>query len=192
MRVGIPHRSRRIIKTGMGRVKETRASPRAIIRLTNMRMDRNFWRDLYPISETRRRFARYSFRRIYLPVGAGVLVAAGIAAAVLAAAPGEDFSQTAQLATIAMAFALLGAGFVAWLFILGSLWGLNGILEILPVVSARMRLRFIIGARSYRKTINAIKHIAAAVFRALSPRKARRAEGAQRTAGDRPPGRRRG
>ena len=134
-------------------------------------MDKNFWRDLYPTSETRRRFARTSWRWIYLPIAASALVAVGIAAAVLVSTPGGGFPQSGQLATIVLAGMLLAAGFFAWLVILACLWGLNDVLEILPVFTSRARLRVVIGARAWKRRISGIKRIAAAVFRFFSPGK---------------------
>jgi hypothetical protein len=139
--------------------------------MTDNRMDRNFWRDLYPISETKRRFSRSSFLWIYLPIGASALIAVGIAVAVLGTVRGDEISQQAQLATIAMAAVLLAAGFFSWLFLLGSIWGLNDLLGVLPVFTSRMRLRFVIGARSWKRRISGIKRAAAAVSRFLYPEK---------------------
>jgi F0F1-type ATP synthase membrane subunit c/vacuolar-type H+-ATPase subunit K len=131
-------------------------------------MDRNFWRDLYPVSETRRRFAHSSYLWIYLPVAAAGLITAGIAAAVLGSVTGEGIARDAQLATVAMAMALLAAGFIAWLVILALLWGLGDILGVLPVISGRVRLRFVTRARSLRRTIYGVKRTAAAVYRFFS------------------------
>jgi hypothetical protein len=133
------------------------------------RMDKNFWRDLYPTSETHKRFARSTLLRIYLPIGAAILFFAGIAVAVLASSPGDGLSQSAQLATTVMAAVLLAAGFLSWLLILVFLWGLYDVLEVLPVITSRVRPRFVIAARSWRKRINGVRRISAAVFRFLSP-----------------------
>lgn len=134
-------------------------------------MDRNFWRDLYPISDTRKRLSRSSFLWIYLPIGAGALLAIVIAAAVLTSRPEDGYSQGAQLATVAMAFILLAAGFASWLVILLLIWELNDLLDVLPALAGRMRLRFVIGARSWKRRISGVKRIAAGVFRFFSPKK---------------------
>jgi hypothetical protein len=132
-------------------------------------MDRNFWSDLFPISETRRRLSQSAFRRIYLPIGAFALIAVVLAAAVLGSDPGDGFSHAAQLATAVMAMTLLAAGFVAWLCILAAVWGLNDALEILPAITSRTRLRFVIVVRSWRRRILGVRRIAASAFRILSP-----------------------
>jgi F0F1-type ATP synthase membrane subunit c/vacuolar-type H+-ATPase subunit K len=131
-------------------------------------MDRNFWRDLYPISETKRRFAHYSYLWIYLPIGAAAVIAVGIAAAVLGSVTGEGIAHDAQLATVAMAGALLAAGFLAWLVILALLWGVGDVLRILPALSGRVRLRFVTRARSLKRTFIGVKRTAAAVARFFS------------------------
>ncbi len=134
-------------------------------------MDRNFWRDLFPMSETRRRLSRSSFLWIYLPILASALIAVGIAVAVLGFAPGDGFAQGAELATIILAAALLVTGFVSWLVILASIWGLRDLLAILPDFTSRMRLRFVIGAKSWKRGANAVKRSAVAVSRFFSVEK---------------------
>ena len=134
-------------------------------------MDRNFWRDLYPMSETRRRLSRSSWVWIYLPIAAAVIVAAGLAILILGSAPGDGFLQGGQLATIILAGGMLVAGFLSWLVLLACLWGLGDLLQTLPAFTSRMRLRFVTGARSVRRTIYTVKRTAAAVMRFFSPDK---------------------
>jgi hypothetical protein len=130
-------------------------------------MKRDFWHDLYPVSETRRRFARSSFRQIYLPILLGALLAVGLAVAVVGFAPGGDYTQSSQLATIVMAIGLLTGGFLAWLAILACLWGLADALEALPRLTGVMRLRIIPAARIWKRNIHAAERAAAVVFRFL-------------------------
>ncbi|MGB7539490.1 MAG: hypothetical protein WBM17_13205 [Anaerolineales bacterium] len=132
-------------------------------------MGRNFWRDLYPMSETRKRLSRSSWVWIYLPIAAGVLIAAGLAITILVSAPGDGFMQGGQLATIILAGGMLIAGFLSWLAILACLWGLGDLARVLPALTTRMRLRFVAGARSWRRAIYAVKRTAAAVMRFFSP-----------------------
>jgi hypothetical protein len=135
-------------------------------------MDRNFWHDLYPTSETRKRFSRSSALWIYLPIAAGALIAGVAAVAVLVFVPRDSsaaWAQWAQLATIILAAALLVTGFISWLVILASIWGLRDLLRALPDFTSRMRLRFIFGARSWKRGLNTVKRSAAAVSRVLSP-----------------------
>jgi hypothetical protein len=134
-------------------------------------MNRNFWRDLYPMSETRRRLSRASFLWIYLPIAASALLAVGIAIAVLGFKPGDGIEDWSQLATIVLAAALLVTGFVSWLVILASIWGLRDLLDILPDFTSRMRLRFVVGARSWKRGLNTVKRSSAAVSRFFSPDK---------------------
>jgi hypothetical protein len=136
-------------------------------------MGRNFWRDLYPMSETRRRLSRSSWVWIYLPIAAAVMIAAGLAVLIFSSAPGDGFMEGGQLATIILAGGMLAAGFLSWLAILACLWGLGDLLETLPALTTRMRLRFVTGARSWRRTIFSIKHAAAAVLRFFTPEKGR-------------------
>jgi len=131
-------------------------------------MDRKFWRDLYPMSETRRRFSSSSVLWIYLPIAASALIAIGIAIAVLGTPPGDGFAHTAELATIVLAAVLLVAGFLSWLALLASIWGLGDLLEVLPVFSSRMRLRFVVGARSWKRAFTGIKRTAAGISRFFS------------------------
>jgi hypothetical protein len=131
-------------------------------------MDRNFWRDLYPMSETRKRLSRSSWVWIYLPIGASVLIAAGLAITILGSTPGDGLVQGGQLATIILAGGMLAAGFLSWLVLLACLWGLGDVMQALPALTARMRLRFVTGARSSRRTIHAVKRTAAAVSRFFS------------------------
>jgi hypothetical protein len=132
-------------------------------------MDRNFWRDLYPMSETRKRLSRSSWVWIYLPIGASVLIATGLAIIILGSAPGDGYMQGGQLAAIILAGGMLIAGFLSWLAILVCLWGLGDLVQVLPVLTTRMRLRFVAGARSWRRAIYAVKRSAAAVMRFFSP-----------------------
>ncbi len=136
-------------------------------------MDRNFWRDLYPMSETRRRLSRSSWVWIYLPIAAAVLVAAGLAVLIFGFAPGDGFMQGGQLATIILAGGMLAAGFLSWLAILACLWGLGDLMETLPALTTRMRLRFVTGARSWKRTIYTVKHAAGAVLRFFTPEKSK-------------------
>jgi hypothetical protein len=131
---------------------------------------RNFWRDLYPLSETRRRFSRSSYLWIYLPIAASALVAVGAAIALLGFVPGNGFELGGQLAAIILAAVLLAAGFLSWLVILAFLWGLNDLLEILPALTSRMRLRFVIGARSWKRGFTTVKRTSAAISRFFSPK----------------------
>ncbi len=147
-------------------------------------MDRNFWRDLYPVSETRRRFARRSLLWIYLPVGAAVLLAVAAAAALLVSGAANGSEHDAQMATVVLAAGLLAAGFVSWLAILISLWGIGDALDVLPALGGRVRLRFVSGARMWKRGILSVKRTVAAAARFFSPAK---------TAGIRmPPGRTQG
>jgi hypothetical protein len=139
--------------------------------MMNRNVERNFWRDLYPVSETRRRLRRASWLWIYLPIAASALVAAGIALALFGSQPGDGLEQSAQLATIILAGLLLAAGFVSWLILLASISGLADLLEKLPFYSSRMRLRFVIGARSWKRSVTGIKRTAAAIARFFSPSK---------------------
>jgi hypothetical protein len=134
-------------------------------------MDRKFWRDLYPISETRRRLNRSSFLWIYLPIAATALIAVGIAVAVLGFTPGDGFTQWAQTATIVLAAMLMAAGFVAWLIILASIWGLRDLMGDLPDFTSQMRLRVVIRARSLKRGIITFKRAVAAISRFFSPGK---------------------
>jgi hypothetical protein len=146
-------------------------------------MNRNFWRDLYPVSETRRRLARSSWIWIYLPIAAAFLAAACLAAVVLGSASGDGYLQNGQLATIILAGGMLAAGFIGWLTILAALWGLGDLLELLPALTTRVRVRFVSGARLLERNIHTAKRTAAAVSRFFSREKR---AGAPRWA---PPGR---
>jgi hypothetical protein len=132
-------------------------------------MNKDFWRDLYPRSETRRRLSRSSWVWIYLPIAASVLIAAGLAVATLVSNPGDGFMQGGQLAVIILAGGMLAAGFLFWLAILACLWGLGDILQTLPALTTRIRLRFVTGARFWKRTIHAVKRTAEAVSIFLSP-----------------------
>jgi hypothetical protein len=135
-------------------------------------MNRNFWHDLYPTSETRKRLARSSLLWIYLPIAVGALLAVAVAVAVLGLAPRASpagWAHWAELATVILAAALLVTGFIAWLAILTSIWGLRDLLGKLPDFTSRMRLRFILGTRSWKRGLNAVKHAAAVVSQAISP-----------------------
>src|SRR4030042_3294222 len=123
-------------------------------------MDRNFWRDLYPISETRRRLNPPAFLCISLPIAATALIAVGIAIAVLGFTPGDGFANWAQTATIVLAAALMVTGFVSWLAILASIWGLRDLMGHLPDFASQMRLRVVIRARSLERGINTVQHSA--------------------------------
>jgi hypothetical protein len=134
-------------------------------------MNKDFWRDLYPMSETRRRFSRSSRLWIYLPVAAAVLLAAAAAVALLVSVPVSGPAHEGQLATIVLAAGFLAAGFVSWLAILACVWGLGDLLDVLPALTSRMRLRFVVGARSWRRGIYAFKRTTAAVARFFSPQR---------------------
>jgi peptidoglycan biosynthesis protein MviN/MurJ (putative lipid II flippase) len=108
---------------------------------------------------------------IYLPIAASALVAVGIALAVLGSISGSGpagWEHWAQLATIILAAGLLAAGFASWLILLTSIWGLGDLLKILPDFTSRMRLRFVTGARSWRRGFHAFKRSAAAISRFFS------------------------
>jgi hypothetical protein len=131
-------------------------------------MNRNFWRDLYPVSETRRRLARSSWIWIYLPIAAGFLIAACLAAVLLGSAPGDGYLQNGQLATIILAGGMLAAGFLGWLAILAALWGLGDLMQSLPMLTTRVRVRFVNDARLWKRNIHGVKRTAAAVTRFFS------------------------
>ena len=57
------------------------------------------------------------------------------------------------------------------LVLLACLWGLGDLMQTLPALTTRMRLRFVTGARSWRRTIYTVKHAAAAVMRFFTPEK---------------------
>ncbi len=132
-------------------------------------MKKDFWRDLYPISETRRRLSRSSWVWIYVPIAASVLIAAGLAVAILVSTPGDGVMQGGQLAVILLAGGMLAAGFLAWLAILACLWGLGDVLQALPALTTRIRLRFVTGARFWKRAIHAVKRTVAAVSVFFSP-----------------------
>lgn len=134
-------------------------------------MDRNFWRDLYPMSETRRRLSRSSWIWIYLPIAASILLAAGLAVLILGSAQEDGFSLGGQLATIILAGGMLAAGFLSWLAILACLWGVGDVIRVLPALTTRMRLRFVTGAQAVKRIIHAVKRITAFVSRFFSPDK---------------------
>jgi hypothetical protein len=139
-------------------------------------MDKQFWRDFHPVSETRRRFSQSSWLWIYAPIGASALLAVGTAVAVLGSISANGFEHTARLATIILAAGMLTAGFISWLAILAFLWGLDDVLSDLPAFTGRMRLQFVLISRSWRRGIQAVKRTAVALSRLLSPAK-REAEG---------------
>ncbi|MBN2084406.1 MAG: hypothetical protein JW748_04215 [Anaerolineales bacterium] len=134
-------------------------------------MDRKFWRDLYPMSETRRRFTQSSWAWIYLPIGASILIAAWLAVAILGFAPEDGYMQGGQLATIILAGGMLAAGFFSWLVILVCLWGVGDVMRALPALTTRMRLRFVTGADTVKRMIHTVKRTAASVLRIFSPNK---------------------
>ena len=134
-------------------------------------MNRKFWRDLYPMSETRRRLNQSSWVWIYLPVAASILIAAGLAVAILGFAPQDGYLLGGQLATIILAGGMLAAGFLSWLAILACLWGVGDVIRALPNVTTRMRLRFVAGAHAVTRTIHTVKRTAASVLRFFSPGK---------------------
>jgi hypothetical protein len=136
-------------------------------------MKKEFWRDLYPISETRRRLSRSSWVWIYTPIAASVFIAVGLAVAILGSTPGDGFMQGGQLAAIILAGGMLAAGFLAWLAILACLWGIGDVLLALPALTTRIRLRFITGARFWKRSIHAVKRTASAVLMYFSPAMAR-------------------
>ena len=131
-------------------------------------MNRNFWRDLYPVSETRRRLAQSSWVWIYLPIAAGFLIAACLAVVLLGSAPGDGYLQFGQLATIILAGGMLAAGFLGWLAILAALWGLGDLVQSLPMLTTRVRVRFVNNAHMWKRNILAVKRTAAAVSRFFS------------------------
>lgn len=126
-------------------------------------MRRDFWRDLYPISETQRRFARATAVWIYLPIGVFTLIALAAAAAAIAGAVGNGLNQWAQLATIILAAALLAAGFAVWIILLAAIGGLEDLLETMPFFTSRLRLRVVTIARAGRRTLNEIRRAIAFV-----------------------------
>ncbi|MBN1439280.1 MAG: hypothetical protein JW929_07725 [Anaerolineales bacterium] len=133
-------------------------------------MDKDFWHDLYPTSETRRRLFRATILRIYLPIGVAALIAIGIGAAAFATARGGDPAHPAQLAILVLAAGLLAAGFVAWLIILESIWRIENVMRRLPEFTGWMRLHFILGARSWKRGANTVKRSADSVLRLFSQR----------------------
>jgi len=116
------------------------------------------------MSETRRRLSRSSWIWIYLPIAASILLAAGLAVLILGSVPEDGFSLGGQLATIILAGGMLAAGFLSWLAILACLWGLGDVLRGLPALTTRMRLRFVTGARSWKRTIHTVKRAGASVL----------------------------
>lgn len=140
-------------------------------------MSKMFWRDFNPASEARKDFERASWWRIYLPVAASALIAVGAAVVVLGVVPGDGLEQAGQLATIILAAGMLAAGFIAWLVILTCLWNLGDGLKILPAFTSRMRLRFVLIARSWKRHLHGVRRAAAAVSRFLSPEKEEAKEG---------------
>jgi hypothetical protein len=120
-------------------------------------MRRDFWRDLYPISETRRRFARATAIWIYLPIGTGALIALAAAAALIVGSAGSSLSSWAQIATILFTVLMIVAGFAICLLLLAAIGGLELLLETLPFFSSRVRLRVVTGARAIRRGLNGIR-----------------------------------
>jgi hypothetical protein len=121
-------------------------------------MRRDFWRDLYPISETQRRFARATAVWIYLPIGLGALIALAAAVAVIGGGPGGGLTRWAQTVTIVFSAILLAAGFAALLLLLAAIGALEYLLEVLPFFTSRLRLRVVVGARWGNRTLNKVRH----------------------------------
>jgi hypothetical protein len=132
-------------------------------------MRRNFWKDLYPISETRRRFARSTAVWIYLPIGIGALIAIAAAVAVIGGVPGSGLNQWAQAATIVLAGVLLGAGFAIWLLLVAAIGGLEDLMAVMPFFTSRLRLRVVTGARWWNRTLNEIRRSIISVTGFFSP-----------------------
>lgn len=120
-------------------------------------MRRDFWRDLYPISETRRRFTRATAMWIYLPIGVGALIALAAAAVLIAGSAGSGLSSWAQIATILFTVLMIVAGFAICLVLLAAIGGLELLLKTLPFFSSRVRLRVVTGARAIRRGLNRIR-----------------------------------
>jgi hypothetical protein len=121
-------------------------------------MRRDFWRDLYPISETQKRFARATAVWIYLPIGFGALIAIAAAAAVIGGGPGGGLIRWAQTVTIVFSAMLMGAGFAVLLLLLAAIGGLEYLLEVLPFFTSRLRLRVVAGARWGNRALNKVRH----------------------------------
>jgi hypothetical protein len=126
-------------------------------------MRRDFWRDLYPISETQRRFARASALWIYLPIGLGALIAIAAAAALIGGSGGGGITVWSQIATILFTILMIGAGFAICLILLAVIGGLELLLETLPFFSSRVRLRVVTGARAVRRALKGIRRSVAFV-----------------------------
>jgi len=121
-------------------------------------MRRDFWRDLYPISETRRRFGRATALWIYLPVGLAALIVLAVAAAVFVGGPSGGLSRWSQTVTIVFTVVLLAAGFAALLLLLAAIGALEYLLEVLPFFTSRVRLRVVAGARWGNRALNKAQH----------------------------------
>jgi hypothetical protein len=132
-------------------------------------MRRNFWRDLYPISETRRRFTRATALWIYLPIGLGALAAIAAAIAVIATVPGSGLERWAQAATIVLASVLIGTGFAAWLLLIAAIGELEDLMEVMPFFTSRLRLRVVTGARWWNRTLNDVRRSIASLIEFFSP-----------------------
>jgi hypothetical protein len=121
-------------------------------------MRRDFWRDLYPISETQRRFARATAAWIYLPIGLGALIAIAAAVAVIGGGAGSGLTRWAQTITVVFTAILLGAGLALLLLLVAAIGGLEYLLEVLPFFTSRVRLRVVAGARWGNRALNKVLH----------------------------------
>ncbi len=121
-------------------------------------MRRDFWRDLYPISETQRRFARATAAWIYLPIGAGALIALAVAFAVIGGGSGSGLTRWAQTVTVVFSAILIGAGLAFLLLLVAAIGGLEYLLEVLPFFTSRVRLRVVAGARWGNRALNKLQH----------------------------------
>ncbi len=126
-------------------------------------MRRDFWRDLYPISETQRRFTRASAAWIYLPIGLGALIALAVGAVLIAGSSGNGLGRWAEIATILFSTLLIAAGLAFFLLLLAAIGGLELLLETLPFFSSRVRLRVVTGARGIRRILTQIRQSVAVV-----------------------------
>jgi hypothetical protein len=121
-------------------------------------MRRDFWRDLYPITETQRRFSRATAAWIYLPIAIGALLALAVAAAVIGGGASGGLTRWAQTVTIVFSAVLLGAGFAALLLLVAAIGALEYLLEVLPFFTSRLRLRVVAGARWGNRALNKVQH----------------------------------
>ncbi len=126
-------------------------------------MRRDFWRDLYPISETQKRFARASAVWIYLPIGIGALIALAVGAGLIVGSSGGGLSSWAEIATIIFSALLIAAGLAFFVLLLAAIGGLELLLETLPFFSSRVRLRVVTGARGIRRILTQIRQTVAVV-----------------------------